>query len=372
MTQKNTLSHLVAWDTAAQVAAQLVPAGPQKTVQEMTRAVESIRYAALMSVEHVHRITQLEVAHQLTDSQVLVVDRPTWSKANTQAFSTMLNTEPSSRLAQKMKKLTKTQKTLVSYATATEVGAVLAYLSTRVLGQYEPYAARAGYGASGGRLMLVAPNILALEEELHLDPEDFRLWVCLHEQTHRVQFAAAPWLDEYILQLVHRLSSDLGSNTEELFGRVIHTAKTSLGHSTSSQSEANSLALNDSAHKTLSEVTAVMSLLEGHANVVMDSIDASVVPSIKTIRQRFNRRSQTHTFFHKIVQKLFGMERKLQQYKDGQKFVQYIVDAQGMDRFNMMWERPENLPTEQEIHHPQQWIDRMLASTERVIPWAGE
>ncbi|MFC2486060.1 MAG: zinc-dependent metalloprotease, partial [Rothia dentocariosa] len=94
--------------------------------------------------------------------------------------------------------------------------------------------------------------------------------------------------------------------------------------------------------------------------VVMDAVDAQIVPTVKTIRRRFNRRSSTQKFLTKLIYRLLGMNKKMAQYRDGQKFVQHIVDAAGMERFNVVWARPENLPTEREIHNPDAWIKRVL------------
>ncbi len=125
------------------------------------------------------------------------------------------------------------------------------------------------------------------------------------------------------------------------------------------------------ARKIASELTAIMSLLEGHANVVMDAVDAQIVPTVKTIRRRFNRRSSTQKFLTKLIYRLLGMNKKMAQYRDGQKFVQHIVDAVGMERFNVVWERPENLPTEREIHNPDAWIKRVLDEDAKVVVAGG-
>ena len=125
------------------------------------------------------------------------------------------------------------------------------------------------------------------------------------------------------------------------------------------------------ARKIASELTAIMSLLEGHANVVMDAVDAQIVPTVKTIRRRFNRRSSTQKFLTKLIYRLLGMNKKMAQYRDGQKFVQHIVDAVGMERFNVVWARPENLPTEREIHNPDAWIKRVLDEDAKVVVAGG-
>ena len=109
----------------------------------------------------------------------------------------------------------------------------------------------------------------------------------------------------------------------------------------------------------ISHLTAVMSLLEGHANVVMDAVDASIVPSVKTIRQRFNARGKDRGAVEKFIRSLLGLDAKMRQYSDGSKFVREVVDAVGMAGFNRVWESADHLPTEPEIHDPKLWVERM-------------
>ena len=96
----------------------------------------------------------------------------------------------------------------------------------------------------------------------------------------------------------------------------------------------------------------------------MDGVDASVVPSVKTIRRRFERRferrSELQGSLDRFVRRLLGMDAKMRQYRDGQRFVSAVVEAVGLERFNRIWEAPEHLPTEAEIHAPERWIARVL------------
>ena len=359
---ENSIQDLLNPEAVTKIVGTLAPAGPRIAPDKMRQAVESIRAAAEVSVDHVHRITGLEAAHNLRDSQVLVTDRSTWAKANAQAFSVML--EPVLRAPlEKIRQKNPAALSITGYGIATEVGSILAYLSTRVLGQYEPYAALAGYGAAGGRLMLVAPNILAVEKELNVEPEDFRLWVCLHEQTHRVQFAAAPWLRDYFLNKIAQLGDSVSTGLSIKDALVASKGARTDEADNEPQIGEQLAALAKTparAKQIASEITAVMSLLEGHANVIMDAVDAEIVPTVKTIRRRFNRRSETQKLVTRLISRLLGLHRKAAQYRDGQKFVQHIVDAVGMERFNTVWERPENLPTEREIHNPDAWMKRVL------------
>jgi coenzyme F420 biosynthesis associated uncharacterized protein len=359
-------SQLINWDLAASTAARLAPPGPSLSPAEAREAVESLRRLADASVAHVHRITGLDVAEDLRDSQLLIVDRGSWAKANTQGFEVMMGPVLTHLVEKRASELTPAAAKVGGAITGAQLGLVLAYLASRVLGQYEPFAALApGSGIPpAGRLLLVAPNIVHVERELVLDPEDFRLWVCLHEQTHRVQFAAAPWLREHMVEQIGQLSESLVGNMDSLMERATAAARSlrdRTGNTAGLPSKGAILdLLQDPAEKAaISHLTAVMSLLEGHANVVMDAVDASVVPSVKTIRQRFQARSENRGPVETFIRRFLGLEAKMRQYSDGQKFVRHIVDAVGMAGFNRVWEAPEHLPTEEEIHAPQTWISRM-------------
>lgn len=378
-----TPSNMVNWELAARTAANLAPAGPALSGTEISAAVENLHLMAERSVPHVHEISRLEAARNLHDSQVLVVDRAAWAKANTQSFAVMMN--PILQALTAKQAATHGARGSVNTpapgsagaafgatVTGAQLGGALAFLSSKVLGQYDPFAALAPTRASqshtaGGRLLLVAPNIITVERELKVDPADFRLWVCLHEQTHRVQFAAAPWLRHHMLAEIEKLGALLVGDSENFGDRLLQTAK-QLGskHANNKENSADTSRggvldlLQDPEQKAaLSHLTAVMSLLEGHANVVMDGVDQSIVPTVRTIRQRFNSRGKDRGIIEKFIRNLMGLDAKMRQYSDGAKFVRDAVDVVGMDGFNNVWTKAENLPTEIEIHNARLWVERM-------------
>jgi coenzyme F420 biosynthesis associated uncharacterized protein len=364
-TLSSQASSLINWDLAASTAARLAPAGPVLSQADIGDAVESLRRLADASVEHVHEITGLEAARDLRDSNVLVVDRASWAKANTQSFAVMLKPAMEKMLENRRGNLSPAAASVSGAITGSQLGAVLAFLSSKVLGQYDPFAALAeGSNApTGGRLLLVAPNIVAVERELNVAPEDFRLWVCLHEQTHRVQFAAAPWLRHHMLEQIDELSVHLLGNVDTLMERATAAArslKDRTGNGNTPGRGAILDLLQDPEEKAaISHLTAVMSLLEGHANVVMDAVDASIVPSVKTIRQRFNDRGKDRGVIEKFIRSLLGLDAKMRQYSDGARFVRAVVDVAGMEGFNRVWESADHLPTEPEIHDAKLWLERM-------------
>lgn len=364
MSQELTQRSLVDWDAAAQLAAKMTPPGPTPAPREMSKAVESLRYFAHESVHHVHTITRLDAAENLRDSTVLVVDRAGWAKANTQTFSVLMQPVFDRLRAKDPQKFDAARRGVAPTATAAEMAAFVGFLSSKVLGQYDPYAGLVSETAArshpGGRLMFVAPNVLWTEKELNVAPEDFRLWVCLHEQTHRVQFAAAPWLRDHMLEQI----TSLGSLDASVWDRVRALASSVTGRSRGERPDAGlgplTHLLTAQERATVSHVTAVMSLLEGHANAVMDAVDARIVPTVKTIRRRFDNRSADHSVVDRFIRSVLGMDAKMRQYNNGQKFVEHIVEREGMDRFNTVWSSPQTLPTEAEIHDPRAWVERVL------------
>ncbi len=362
---------LINWELAASTAAKLAPAGPALSGAEIGAAVADLRVMADRSVPYVHEITGLDAARDLRDSQVLIVDRASWARANTQSFSVLMASTMAA-LAKKQAALGPSSTAVSGTVTGAQLGSVLAFLSSKVLGQYDPFAALASDTAAesevagGGRLLLVAPNILSVERELNVDPADFRLWVCLHEQTHRVQFAAAPWLRHHMLSEIEKLSALLVGDTEKLTEKVAAAARSLTRNrkdrdadTTPSRGGVLDLLQDPEEKAALSHLTAVMSLLEGHANVVMDAVDSGIVPSVRTIRQRFSSRGKDRGSLEKFIRSLLGLDAKMRQYSDGARFVRAVVAEAGMQGFNHVWTSADNLPNEQEIHDPARWVQRM-------------
>ena len=180
-------SNLVDWQTAVSVGARLAGDGPTVDATEAQDTVAELRAGADRSTGLVRDFTGLVAADHT--APVLVVDRLGWIQANADAFATII--EPlAAKLTEKKGPPTGLSLTIGSKVTGGEVGLLLGFLAGKVLGQFDPF------HAPDGRLLLVAPNIVHVERELEADPADFRLWVCLHEETHRVQFTAVPWMRE--------------------------------------------------------------------------------------------------------------------------------------------------------------------------------
>lgn len=398
---------LIDWSVAEATARRLVRPGPAVSARQAEAAVAELRRAASAAQGHVRAFAKLEAPQD--DSPVLVVGREGWVTANIDAVQ-----ELSAPLAEKVRQwregvvpsgVRSTASTVGAKLTGLELGALLAYLSHRVLGQFDPFGggtvstagAEAGAVSTGtvstgsgrtspGRLLLVAPNIVHVERELGVDPSDFRLWVCLHEETHRVQFSAVPWLREHILGELGTLIAELEVEPAVFAERVKTVVRTVVGNGTPSPTSstrhadipadrvgdtadpvtpANGLSLLDmvrtpAQRAVIGRLTAVMTLLEGHATYVMDGVGPLVVPSVAEISREFGRRrSRNRLRPETLLRKVLGLDAKLRQYRDGERFVRSVVDEAGIDGFNRVWTSPNTLPTQAEINDPAAWIRRV-------------
>jgi len=337
---------MVDWAFAARLGSRLAGGGPEVAAGEAAEAVAELRKDAGVAGAHVRAYTGLDAPEGT--APVLVVDRPAWITANVETFSTMIQPVIDSVVGSRGEP-GRVVRAVGSKMTGAEVGGLLAFLSSKVLGQFDPFAGAAG------RLLLVAPNVVHIERELEVDPTDFRLWVCLHEETHRVQFTANPWLRDHLLGQIGELSGsmDLAHQLDEAIKRVVEGLRGGGGKSLLE------LVSTPEQQAVIDRVTGVMSLLEGHADVVMDGVGPSVIPSVEQIRSAFDKRRKGVGTLDRIVRRLMGLDQKMAQYRDGAAFVRHVVDKIGMADFNAIWTGPETLPGKAEILDPDRWVERV-------------
>jgi coenzyme F420 biosynthesis associated uncharacterized protein len=357
---------LVDWRVATTTATALVPPGPRLPLDQAVATVEDLRVLAVEADRHVRGFTSLDPVGEV--AVVTVVDRPGWIRSNVEGFRRLLDPMLASLAAgRKVSSLGPVVGAIGPRATGAEVGALLAYLATRVLGQFELLGPAPDETGEAGRLTLVAPNIVATEQALGVDPHDFRLWVCLHEVTHRTQFAAAPWLQPHVRELLQSYLSASDLDPSALVARL-RGALGSVGDVVRGRSDLSLIELVQTPEQraVLDRVTGLMSLLEGHADVVMDGVGPEVVPSVAAIRERFEGRRRSGNPLERMLRRLFGIEMKMKQYAEGAAFVREVVDAVGMAGLNRVWSGPEMLPTGDEIRDPVRWLTRTAAEPPAV------
>lgn len=345
------LDRLVDWDLAAATARRLARPGPAVSEDEAAQVVAELHASAAAARPEVRAITGMDAPDD--DAVVRVVDRPRWVEANLQTLRAMLLPVVSAMLERRATQPHPLIASMGGKVTGAEAGGLLAFLSSKVLGQYDI--------APGGtpRLMLVAPNLVHTEREMGVDPQDFRLWVCLHEETHRVQFTAVPWLRQHIIDQATGLAAGLAPDPATLISTLEEAARRLPDVLTGRGGSLIDLFVTGEQRAQLQRITAMMSLLEGHADVVMDEVGPSVVPSVATIRARFTARRAGVDPFDRMIRRLLGIEDKMRQYRDGAKFVRGVVSEVGMAGFNAVWTSPETLPSMAEIADSRAWVRRV-------------
>jgi coenzyme F420 biosynthesis associated uncharacterized protein len=226
-----------------------------------------------------------------------------------------------------------------------------------VLGQYEAFQPP----GQQGRLLLNAPTIVATERALHVDPHDFRLWVALHEVTHRTQFTAVPWLRAHFLGEVQAFVDASQLGRDEMAERLRRGLAALADAVRNSDSRASVLDLvqTSAQRHVLDRITALMTLLEGHAEFVMDGVGPEVIPTVESIRAKFNRRRESGNPLEKAIRRVLGIEVKMRQYAEGHKFVQGVVERVGMAGFNKIFSSPLTLPRLEELGDPDAWVARV-------------
>jgi coenzyme F420 biosynthesis associated uncharacterized protein len=340
-----TVGRTVDWGFAATVGQWLARPGPPSTDYTRRQVVENLATAAKAAEPPVREVTGLHTDGAVPEARI--IDRPGWIRAAAESMRVMTGGTDKPRGA------------ISGRLTGAQTGAVLAFVSSGILGQYDPF-------SDGGTLLLVYPNVIAVERQLRLEPSDFRLWVCLHEVTHRVQFTANPWLSGYMSQALGVLTQEGSDDVAQVVSRLADFAR---GRRDSAQGDPNSAGIlgllravqSDSQREALDQLLVLGTLLEGHADHVMDAVGPVVVPSVSTIRSRFDeRRTRKQPPLQRLLRALLGIDAKLSQYTRGKAFVDHVVDRVGMARFNTVWTSPETLPRPIEIEYPQRWIDRVL------------
>ena len=300
-----------------------------------------------------------------------VVDRAAWSEANIDGMTTLLG-PLTAKVAGRMRDMPLAARAAQRAIVSAEVGVLLGYISRRVLGQYdvlvsdEPAVAktRPGLGrrrriAPGTVLYFVGPNMVETERRFGFVPQEFSLWVALHEVTHRFQFAGVPWLRDRFMGLVNAYFDSLELDTKRLVGRLAAAVSHLRDRSTPAE-QRNPVYLMASPEQRgmLDDIQALMAVVEGHGNYVMDTVGAEVIPSFSRMRHLFQRRREQATVVQRAIGHLIGLEMKLRQYELGQSFCEQVVARGGDAALARLWTAPEAFPRLSELREPELWLHR--------------
>jgi coenzyme F420 biosynthesis associated uncharacterized protein len=350
---------LVDWPGAERFAINRLRRAPGTLSQTELAATEPA-YAAAMAVIVPRLSTELGTPLPGVVDRVGVVDRAGWVRANVVSFAALIGRLEGDLLDQVMPEGAGLGKATVAlanrYVTTRQLGFLLGFMGQRVLGQYD--LALLSAESTPGRLLFVEENIRQTARALDLPLDQFRTWIALHETTHAFEFEAHPWLRPYLAErLEAQLSafshdaSSLGRDAVRAFGRFLrgegdgeHWMERLMG---------------EEQKRLFRETQAVMSLLEGFSDYIMDEVGRDIVPDVERISARFHERREKRTGVERAILRLTGMDLKLEQYKRGERFVAAIAKSAGPAGLRALWQGPETLPTAAEIEAPERWITRV-------------
>jgi coenzyme F420 biosynthesis associated uncharacterized protein len=290
------------------------------------------------------------------------IGRREWVTSNIDSMRALLD-PVLTRAGQNLGPLRPAMQIGVGLVLSTEVGVVLGYLAQRVLGQYELVLLDEAVENRPPRLLFVLPNLGHAVRSFDADEREFMTWVTLHEVTHAVQFAGVPWLHAHVAGLVRDLLASAEVRIEaprklrvpsrEEVGDIMAALR---------KGDLISIVTNKAERVTLDRVQAVMAVIEGHAEHVMDAVAPDLVPSLPRLRAGIDRRRRSQSGLSRLLARLLGMDLKLRQYEQGKRFCDAIVAGAGVEALHHVFSGPEALPTLSELSNPHAWLDRTAAA----------
>ncbi len=348
---------MVDWDLAQRVAAGaliLKPAPATYRSADLQSQFDELTARAELLVSEA---TGLHSAHGMARAKV--TDRSEWAAANVRSMErlvapTLANIQEN-RLS---KRLGKSSLAAGRVMSGTQLGLLLAYMSTRVLGQYDLLISDES-PEDQDLVYYVGPNVVAMEEGHGFVPSQFRLWLALHEVTHRLQFTAVPWLRDHFVALVGELLEPLHADPSTLAETIRRVyVEVRAGRNPLEESGVMGVLATPEQQLALSKISGMMSLLEGHGDVTMDRAGAAEVPGAAAFSKVLHERRTNTRGFTKLMSRFLGLEAKMRQYAEGEVFVESVEAAGGPELLSRVWRGPEWLPTLAEIRSPGDWVAR--------------
>lgn len=338
------------WDLAEQVGRRVAGPGPSIDGVGRARMREDLAELVPYSEDLIAAFTGLSV--EGFRSRAWVMSRGEWIRQNLGGLQRLI--EP---LAERITASRPRRAELSRKVLGLQTGALLGYVSRRVLGQYDVFLPP----DDEGLLYFVGPNVAEAEQRYSLPPRDFRLWIALHEVTHRVQFGACEWLKGELQGLVDAYLDTISLDPRELAAQLRRAAEEARSGGDWRGMGAIFLMLSPAQRELFARMQALMSLLEGHASFVMNEVARGRVADVDRMRRALSARRRA-SGIEKSFQKAIGFEQKVKQYDAGERFVRDAVGSVGMEGLNRVWSAPESLPTLEEIREPGRWLARVAGS----------
>ena len=285
-----------------------------------------------------------------------VATRQEWVEANIRSFQRLFR-PMTERLGEKMNgPLAPVARRLAG----AEVGSLLGWMSKRVLGQYDLMMAPDENPDEQDVVYYVGPNVLSLEKRYGFPPREFRLWLALHEVTHRAQFTGVPWMRDHYVGLVNTTLTLADADPKRFFDALKRAVgELRDGHNPLNDGGIPTLIAGPEQRRALESVGGLMSLLEGHGDVTMDRAGGVLVPSAERFSRALSQRRADVRGMARLFRQLLGIEAKMRQYEQGEAFIGHVELERGREFLDRVWVGPERLPTLAEIRDPQTWVERM-------------
>lgn len=351
------MSELISWDVAAKVAKAVAGYFPQPPEAEMSALGDSIRGLFDEAQEQVNSATGLMVSGK---AEPLVMSRPDWVEANIKSFRQTLN--PLLENLSKKSPIGPLAPLSAAFA-GMQLGTILGWMSSKVLGQFDVILTDATSELNLDQVYFVGPNIISVEMKYGFDETQFRHWISLHELTHRAQFNGVPWMRSYFKDLVQESISFANPDPATLLAglkKIFEDIKE--GRNPLNDNGPLGIFATEDQLVSLNKITGLMSLLEGHGDVVMNRAGAEDIPESKRFASVLSQRRNAQRGISKLMSQLLGMDAKMRQYQEGEHFVDTVEKLGGSELFNRVWEDPSNLPTGDEIRDPNLWIERITVT----------
>jgi coenzyme F420 biosynthesis associated uncharacterized protein len=345
----------VAWDLAERVAIRVAGTEPLADSYLADSLEPDFAEFTAQAEELVAGVTGLRSL--AGPARARVTDRAGWIRANVASFQRLLR-PVLDKLGPKMAQSPVAP--VGRQVAGAQLGTMLGWMSTRVLGQYDLLLIEDEDPEEQDLVYYVGPNILAIEKRFAFPPREFRLWLALHEVTHRAQFTGVPWMRPHFLGLVERSIGSIDPDPKrfvEALKRGVDQMRA--GHSPLDDGGLVALLAGPEQHAVLQQVQGLMSLLEGHGDVTMNRAGEGLVPSSDRFHRTLHQRRQQQGGPAKLVQKLLGLEAKMKQYEQGEKFIEAVEAEGGPELLEAVWQSPDQLPDLAEIRDPQSWIRRV-------------
>jgi coenzyme F420 biosynthesis associated uncharacterized protein len=345
----------VAWDLAERVAVRVGGREPLAESYLYDSLQPDFEELTAQAEELVAGVTGLRSL--IGPARARVTDREGWAKANVASFQRLVR-PVLDKIGPRMaaSPIAPVSRNLA----AVQMGTLLGWMSTRVLGQYDLLLIEGEDEENQDVVYYVGPNILSLEKRFGFPPREFRLWLALHEVTHRAQFTGIEWLRPHFLSLVERTLGGIDPDPKrflEALKRGVDQMRA--GHNPLDDGGLVALLAGEEQHAALQQVQGLMSLLEGHGDVTMNRAGTGLVPNADRFHRTLHQRRNEIKGGAKIAQKLLGLEAKMKQYELGERFIEAVEREGGKELFDRIWEGPEQLPDLGEIREPARWIERV-------------